>query len=177
MTMQPGQRQFSIRYSIAAMIVLLLIQAHFFAPHPETLAYSDFIKLAKAGKVSDVTLSNQAIAGTLAANGLEAFLPKEKLEELPTSFSRIHSVPNLVKASAGVIRDRMTMPAGALGVSSPRIRGAPQSEVDNREFLGSPVAIRAGQIQRAPQAQTDARGTGQSRVGLSLESESSISSS
>jgi FtsH-like protein len=61
------------------MIVLLLIQAYFFAPHPETLAYSDFIKLAKAGKVSDVTLSNQAIAGTLAANALEAFLPKEKL--------------------------------------------------------------------------------------------------
>jgi cell division protease FtsH len=82
MTMQPGQRQFSIRYSIAAMIVLLLIQAYFIAPHPETLAYSDLIKLAKAGKVSDVTLSNQAIAGTLAANGLGAFLPKEKLEEL-----------------------------------------------------------------------------------------------
>jgi hypothetical protein len=70
--MQPEQRRFSIRYSIVAMIVLLLIEAYLFAPHPETLAYSDFIKLVKAGKVSDVTLSNQTIGGTLAANGLEA---------------------------------------------------------------------------------------------------------
>src|SRR4051812_47368048 len=30
----------------------------------------------KAGKVSDVTLSSHVIAGTLAASGLEAFLPR-----------------------------------------------------------------------------------------------------
>jgi cell division protease FtsH len=82
MTMQPEQRRFSLRYSIVAMIVLLLIEAYLFAPHPETLAYSDFIKLVKAGKVSDVTLSKQAIQGTLAASGLEAFLPKDKLDDL-----------------------------------------------------------------------------------------------
>ena len=48
MTMQPQQRQFSIRYSIVAMIVLFVIEAYLFAPRPETLAYSDFVKLVKA---------------------------------------------------------------------------------------------------------------------------------
>jgi cell division protease FtsH len=82
MTMRPEQRQFSIRYTIVAIIVLSLIEAYLFAPRPETLAYSDFVKLVRAGKVSDVTLSSHMIAGTLAANGLEAFLPKDKLDEL-----------------------------------------------------------------------------------------------
>ena len=90
MTMQPQQRQFSIRYSIVAMIVLFVIEAYLFAPRPETLAYSDFVKLVKADKVSDVTLSSRAIEGTLAANGLEAFLPKEKLEELSRAGKGTH---------------------------------------------------------------------------------------
>jgi cell division protease FtsH len=80
--MQPQQRQFSIRYSIGAMIVLLVIEAYLFAPHPETLAYSDFVNLVKAGKVSNVTLSSHAITGTLAPDGLDAFLPKDQLEAL-----------------------------------------------------------------------------------------------
>jgi len=58
--MEARQRQFSIRYSIIAMAVLLLIEGYLFAPRPETLAYSDFVKLVKAGKVSDVTLSSHA---------------------------------------------------------------------------------------------------------------------
>jgi cell division protease FtsH len=82
MTMQPEQRRFSVRYSVAAIVALFLIEAYLFAPHPETLAYSDFVKLVKAGKVSDVTLSSHVIAGSLAASGLEAFLPKDKLDEL-----------------------------------------------------------------------------------------------
>jgi cell division protease FtsH len=90
MTMQSQQRQFSIRYSIVAMIVLFVIEAYLFAPRPETLAYSDFVKLVKADKVSDVTLSSRAIEGTLAPNGLEAFLPKEKLEELSRAGKGAH---------------------------------------------------------------------------------------
>ena len=46
--MQPGQRQFSIRYAVVT-VVLLLIEAYLFAARPETLAYSDFVKLVKAG--------------------------------------------------------------------------------------------------------------------------------
>jgi cell division protease FtsH len=88
--MQPQQRQFSVRYSIVAMIVLFLIEAYLFAPRPETLAYSDFVKLVKADKVSDVTLSSRAIEGRLAPNGLEAFLPKQKLEELSRAGKGAH---------------------------------------------------------------------------------------
>jgi hypothetical protein len=68
--MEPKQRRFSVGYTIGTIIALLLIQSYLFAPHPETLAYSDFIRLLKAGKVSDLTLSNQTIWGTLAANGM-----------------------------------------------------------------------------------------------------------
>jgi len=80
--MEPKQRRFSIRYTIVTIVAILLIESYLFAPRPESLAYSDFIRLLKAGKVSDLTLSKQAIQGTLAANGLEAFLPKEKVAEL-----------------------------------------------------------------------------------------------
>jgi cell division protease FtsH len=80
--MEPKQRRFSIRYTIVTIVAMLVIEAFLFAPHPETLAYSDFIRLLKAGKVSDLTLSREAIRGTLAADGLEAFLPKEKLAQL-----------------------------------------------------------------------------------------------
>ena len=90
MTLKPAQRQFSVRYSIVAIFALLLIEAVLFAPHPETLAYSDFVKLVKAGKVSDVTLSGHAIAGTLAPSGLEAFLPKDKLDELRRAGNGTH---------------------------------------------------------------------------------------
>ena len=54
--MEPKQRQFSIRYSIIAIAALLLIEGYLFAPRPETLAYSDFVKLVQAGKVSDALL-------------------------------------------------------------------------------------------------------------------------
>jgi hypothetical protein len=88
--MRPEQRQFSIRYAVVTVIVLLLIEADLFGPRPETLADSDFVRLVKAGKVSDLTMSSQVITGTLAGNGLEAFLPKEKLEELRKAGNGIH---------------------------------------------------------------------------------------
>jgi cell division protease FtsH len=88
--MEPKQRRFSVGYTIGTIIVLLLIQSYLFAPHPETLAYSDFIRLLKAGKVSDLTLSNQTIWGTLAADGLEGLVPKEKLAELQQAGKGTH---------------------------------------------------------------------------------------
>ncbi len=88
--MEPKQRRFSIRYTIVTIVAMLVIEAILFAPHPETLAYSDFVRLLKAGKVSDLTLSKEAIRGTLAANGLEAFLPKEKLAQLRQAGTGTH---------------------------------------------------------------------------------------
>jgi cell division protease FtsH len=80
--MEPKQQKFSIGYVIAAVLALVLIQSVLFAPHAENLSYSEFKALAKKGKVANLVLDKQRITGTLAAEGLEGLLPKEKLEEL-----------------------------------------------------------------------------------------------
>jgi cell division protease FtsH len=80
--MESKQQKFSIGYFIAALIALFLLQSVLFAPHAETLSYSEFKALVRKGKVSNLVLDKQTITGTLAAEGLEGLLPKEKLEEL-----------------------------------------------------------------------------------------------
>ena len=83
--MEPRQKQFSVWYFVAAFVILVVVQRFLFAPHTENLSYSDFKALIRAGKVADVTLGPQAIAGRLSPNGLEGLLPKEKLEALKRS--------------------------------------------------------------------------------------------
>lgn len=48
----------------------------------ESLAYSDFKQLLKAGKVDDVAISQDVIRGTFKTDGLEKVLPKQKADEL-----------------------------------------------------------------------------------------------
>jgi cell division protease FtsH len=79
---QPGQRNFSIGYIAAAALALLLVQAILFVPHSENLSYSEFKTLLKKGKVSDLVLDKQTITGTVAGEGLEGLLPKDKVEAL-----------------------------------------------------------------------------------------------
>jgi cell division protease FtsH len=80
--MESKKQKFSIWYFVAALIALVVLQSVLFAPHAETLSYSEFKALAKKGKVSNLVLEKQTISGTLATDGLEGLLPKEKLEEL-----------------------------------------------------------------------------------------------
>jgi cell division protease FtsH len=80
--MEPKQRKFSVAYVVAAVLVLVAIESIVMAPYAETLSYSEFKALARRGKVSDVVLDKQTITGTLAAEGLEGLIPKEKLEDL-----------------------------------------------------------------------------------------------
>jgi cell division protease FtsH len=80
--MEPKQQKFSIGYFILALVGLFLLQSFLFAPHRESVSYSEFKAALRKGKVSDLTLDKQAITGTLTADGLEGLLPKEKLEEL-----------------------------------------------------------------------------------------------
>src|SRR3972149_7573202 len=80
--MEPKQQKFSVGYSIAALVVLLLLQSFLCAPHRETLSYSEFKMLVKKGKVTDLVLDKQVITGALAPGALEGLLPKEKLEAL-----------------------------------------------------------------------------------------------
>ena len=84
------QRKFSIGYFVIAVITILVFQVPLFAPHAENVSYSEFKALVKKGKVSDLTLDKQTISGTLATDGLEALLPKEKVEELKRLGWRTH---------------------------------------------------------------------------------------
>jgi cell division protease FtsH len=56
MPMESKQQTFSFWYFIISMILLLVLESILFAPHAETLSYSDFKALLKAGKVSNLTL-------------------------------------------------------------------------------------------------------------------------
>src|SRR3990167_927812 len=80
--MEPRQQKFSVGYFIGTLVVLLLLQSFLFAPHRENLSYSEFKTLVAKGKVTDLVLDKQVITGTLAPEGLEGVLPKQKVEEL-----------------------------------------------------------------------------------------------
>ena len=88
--MHAKQQKFSIGYSIALVLALLLLQAVFLRPHAENLSYSEFKALARKGKVSNLVLDKQTITGTLPAEGLEGLLPMEKLEELKRAGAGAH---------------------------------------------------------------------------------------
>ena len=88
--MEPKHRTFSIGYFVIAVIMMLVAQAVLFAPHAENVSYSEFKALVKKGKVSDLTLDKQTIRGTLATEGLETVLPKDKVEDLKRSGGGTH---------------------------------------------------------------------------------------
>ena len=80
--MEAKGRKFSVGYAVATAIAILTLQAVFLAPHPENLTYSEFKTLVRKSKVNDLVLDKQVITGSVAAEGLEGLLPKEKVEEL-----------------------------------------------------------------------------------------------
>ena len=81
--MEAKRRTFSVGYVIVAVVAFALIQSILLAPpSAETLAYSEFKALVRKSKVSNLVLDAHTISGTLAADGLEGLLPKEKVEQL-----------------------------------------------------------------------------------------------
>ncbi|PYN72133.1 MAG: cell division protein FtsH [Candidatus Rokuibacteriota bacterium] len=88
--MEAKQQSFTIWYFVAALLILFLIQALVLAPHVENLSYSEFKSLVAKGKVSNLVVGKQVITGTLAANGLEGLLPKEKIDELKRYGGGVH---------------------------------------------------------------------------------------
>ena len=107
--MEPKQRQFSLWYFVIVMLTLFVLRSVFFAPHQETLAYSDFKALAKQGRVSDLLFERQQIRGTINLDGAETVLPKTRVDSLrriakgphPFATTRVDDpelVPELEKA-------------------------------------------------------------------------------
>ncbi|MCC6545382.1 MAG: ATP-dependent zinc metalloprotease FtsH [Nitrospirae bacterium] len=76
------KQQFSLWYFVVTLLILIVLQTYLFVPHAENLSYSDFKVLLKAGKVSDLSLGERTITGILNKEGLEGFLPKEKIDKL-----------------------------------------------------------------------------------------------
>jgi cell division protease FtsH len=76
------QQQYSIWYFVAVFLLMLIVQNYVSAPHAENLAYNEFKTLLKAGKLDDVALTESTITGALKPDGIDAYLPKEKLDEL-----------------------------------------------------------------------------------------------
>ena len=83
--MEPKQRTFSVWYTVGAMVVLFGIQAFLLVPRPESMSYSEFKALLRAGKVSELVLYRETIEGTFSPAGLEGLLSKEKIEEIKRS--------------------------------------------------------------------------------------------
>lgn len=102
--MEPRQQQFSLWYVVLVVLAMLIFQSVLFSSHVETLPYSDFKVLLKAGKLKDITLGEGAITGTLNTTGIETLLPKQQVEEMlrqgkgdhPFSTLRVND-PNLVQ--------------------------------------------------------------------------------
>jgi cell division protease FtsH len=88
--MEPKQKNFTVWYFVAAAVALMLVQALVLAPHVENLSYSEFKSLVAKGKVTNLVIAKQVITGTLAAEGLEGLLPKEKLDELKRYGGGVH---------------------------------------------------------------------------------------
>jgi len=61
---------------------MMAVQTYFARTHQENLSYDEFKTLLGAGKLEDVSLTGTTITGALKPDGLEEFLPQEKLEEL-----------------------------------------------------------------------------------------------
>src|SRR3990172_2410066 len=78
-----NKQQLSVWYFVLAFVAIVLLQDMFTAQrHTETLAYSEFKSLLRAGKASDLVITDQTITGRLADSGLEDVLPAERIEAI-----------------------------------------------------------------------------------------------
>jgi len=80
--MEIKQRRFSLWYFVAAFFVLMALENFLMGAIVETLTYSEFKTLLKAGKITEVTLTDRVITGRLKQDGLAGLLPKEKIAEI-----------------------------------------------------------------------------------------------
>jgi cell division protease FtsH len=80
--MEQNQRKFSIWYFLGAFVVLLALENFILGAITETLTYSEFKALLRAGKITEVVISDRMINGRLKADGLDGILPPDKVAEI-----------------------------------------------------------------------------------------------
>jgi cell division protease FtsH len=80
--MEIKQRQFSLWYFLAALVVIILIQNFLPTSRVETITYSQFKSLIKKGMVTDVVVAEKTIRGNIKSEAVKEIVPAEKLKEL-----------------------------------------------------------------------------------------------
>ncbi|MGH7830203.1 MAG: ATP-dependent zinc metalloprotease FtsH, partial [Candidatus Binatia bacterium] len=80
--MEFKQRQFSLWYFLAALVVIILLQNFLQGPKVETIPYSQFKSLIKKGMITDVVIAEKTIRGHIKGEAVKAIVPPEKLKEL-----------------------------------------------------------------------------------------------
>lgn len=80
--MEKKQLQFSIWYFFIGVLILITLQDLFSARHVETLSYSEFKTLLKAGKLNDIFVAEKMITGKLDVQEVAKLLPKVRAEAL-----------------------------------------------------------------------------------------------
>ncbi|WER45289.1 ATP-dependent zinc metalloprotease FtsH [Cupriavidus sp. WKF15] len=106
--MEPRQQQFSLWYVLLAVSAMLILQSVLFSSHVETLPYSDFKVLLKAGKLKDISLGEGAITGTVNTDGIEHLLPKQQVEEMQRQEKGDHLFSTLRVNDPNLVQDLET---------------------------------------------------------------------
>lgn len=84
----PGSLRPPLWYWLLIPAVFILFQLFVETQRVSPLAYSDFKQLVYAGKVNEVTLTEETITGTFNADGLDKVLPKQNLAQLKCTADR-----------------------------------------------------------------------------------------
>jgi cell division protease FtsH len=100
------EQVFSIWYFIAAAAMMLVIQTLFDTQHTETLAYSEFRHLLRAGKLADIAVGERTISGTVNADGLSSVLPPTSADALTKGGGAVHRVVTIRLHDQQLVADR-----------------------------------------------------------------------
>jgi cell division protease FtsH len=76
--MERQEQEFSLWYLVIAGLATLVLQFYIGEAGVNTLAYSEFKSLLKAGNVRDVTLGETVVSGKLVTAGVEKVLPPDR---------------------------------------------------------------------------------------------------
>ncbi|HEU0201786.1 MAG TPA: ATP-dependent zinc metalloprotease FtsH [Burkholderiaceae bacterium] len=84
------KQTFSLWYFLIAVTVIMLLQQFVDRQHTETIAYSEFKQLLRAGKLSDIAVNEKTISGVLSAEGLAGVLPQGRTEAIGQGAAGVH---------------------------------------------------------------------------------------
>jgi len=82
---------FNIGYVVIAIALLFLLQDLRDPRHTETIAYSEFKQLLKAGALADVVVGDDVISGRVTLDGLEKILPPDRAAQMKKSGAAQHT--------------------------------------------------------------------------------------